>query len=92
MLIAPLREWDGRSPCLVQKRWCRVVKVEPPLLPARDVLREHEVDVLRLHVLTQHEADAAHDLGLPRLIELEEVAPQVEMRCYTEVCLVEVDG
>jgi hypothetical protein len=39
----------------------------------------------------QHEADAPHDVGLARLLELEEVPPQVEVWRYPEVGLAEVD-
>jgi hypothetical protein len=39
----------------------------------------------------QHEADAPHDSGLPRVLELKEVVPQVEVWRYTKVGLAEVD-
>jgi hypothetical protein len=43
------------------------------MLRTRGVVRQHQVDVNRLHVVAQHEPDATDDLKLPRLLQLEEI-------------------
>jgi hypothetical protein len=67
-LIGPLQV-RGRSPPrpgLERRRG--VVEVEPPLFPAGGVVGECEVDVLRLHVSPQHEANTPDDPGLACLL------------------------
>jgi hypothetical protein len=69
-MVGLLWIWDGSTSCPVRKHQRRAIEVEPPLLPTGGVIGGYKVDVLRLHVPAQHEADTPHDLGLPRLLEL----------------------